>query len=183
MSEHLLLLIIFLLSAVVITTVAVLVFISTIRTDDTGTEKPGKKRAIFAVILGAIAVIFLSVTIPKSPYYLHADDTPAKVVFVNSLQYAFMMSYEAIEPDMSNLEPVIEVPVNEVVEFRVTSLDVNHGFAIYNENAELITQTQAMPGYVNRLRWKFTEPGTYEILCLEYCGLGHSFMRSTFIVK
>lgn len=183
MSEHILLLTIFLICATAITAIAILVFISSLRTESVGTPNPTKKRMIFALILGAVAIILLSVTIPKSPYYLYAEETPAKVVHVSALQYAFMMSYEAIAPDMSNIEPIIEVPANQIVEFRVTSSDVNHGFAIYNDNAELITQTQAMPGYVNRLRWKFTEPGEYHILCLEYCGLGHSFMRSTFYVK
>ncbi len=37
------------------------------------------------------------------------------------------------------------------VEFRVTSLDVNHGMAIFDPDGKLVGQTQAMPGYVNRL--------------------------------
>ncbi|MBS1668376.1 MAG: hypothetical protein JST58_13450 [Bacteroidetes bacterium] len=80
-------------------------------------------------------------------------------------------------------ESSIELPVNKVVEFRVTSFDVNHGFAIYDQSNKLIAQTQAMPGYVNRLRWKFTEPGNYTIFCLEFCGMGHQIMRSSFTVK
>lgn len=74
-------------------------------------------------------------------------------------------------------------PANELIEFRVTSFDVNHGFAIYDPSNKLIAQTQAMPGYVNRLRWKFSEPGNYNILCLEYCGMAHQGMRASFTVK
>ena len=71
-----------------------------------------------------------------------------------------------------------QVTVGEVVEFDVTSHDVNHGFAIYNPDGELVTQTQAMPGVTNKLLHTFSEPGTYAVLCLEYCGLGHAQMRA-----
>lgn len=49
------------------------------------------------------------------------------------------------------------------VEFRVTSADVNHGFAIYSPDGRILTQTQAMPGYTNKLIYTFTQPGTYTI--------------------
>ena len=92
------------------------------------------------------------------------------------------MSEKPIDPKNLSSE-AIELPANGLVEFRVTSLDVNHGFAIYNHENRLITQTQAMPGYVNRLRYKFSEPGIYNIFCLEYCGMAHQVMRSSFTVK
>lgn len=65
------------------------------------------------------------------------------------------------------------------VEFRVTSTDVNHGFAIYAPNGRIVTQTQAMPGYTNQLLYTFEEPGTYTVQCVEYCGIGHGPMRTT----
>jgi cytochrome c oxidase subunit 2 len=34
-----------------------------------------------------------------------------------------------------------------------------------------------MPGYVNRLRVQFDRPGTYQVLCLEFCGMSHHAMR------
>ncbi len=149
---------------------------------DQGMSNPLKKRFWFILILFVILGIFASATIPKSPYFLFADETPAKVVHVSAMQFAFFLSEHAIDPKNPSSEP-IELPANELVEFRVTSLDVNHGFAIYDESNRLITQTQAMPGYVNRLRYKFNEPGTYNILCLEYCGMAHQIMRSSFTVK
>lgn len=65
------------------------------------------------------------------------------------------------------------------VEFRVTSADVNHGFAIYSPDGHILSQTQAMPGYTNKLIYTFSQPGTYTIQCLEYCGMGHEPMKST----
>ena len=73
--------------------------------------------------------------------------------------------------------------VGETVQFRVSSADVNHGFAIYDPADRIIAQTQAMPGYINELNVAFTEPGTYRIMCLEYCGLAHHAMIANFIVS
>ncbi len=71
-----------------------------------------------------------------------------------------------------------ELPVGKQIEFQVTSADVNHGFAIYGPDMKIITQTQAMPGVTNVLRTTFEQPGTYQILCLEYCGVAHHTMMS-----
>jgi cytochrome c oxidase subunit II len=68
--------------------------------------------------------------------------------------------------------------VGQTVEFHVTSTDVNHGFALYNPDMRIVAQTQAMPGYINVLRYTFNEPGVYRVLCLEYCGVGHHEMTA-----
>lgn len=71
------------------------------------------------------------------------------------------------------------VQAGSVVEFRVTSDDVNHDFAIYAPDGRIVTQTQAMPGYTNKLLYTFAQPGTYTVRCLEYCGLMHAEMTKT----
>lgn len=71
-----------------------------------------------------------------------------------------------------------ELPVGKPIEFQVTSADVNHGFAIYGPDMKIVTQTQGMPGVTNVLRYTFEQPGTYKILCLEYCGVGHHTMMT-----
>lgn len=154
-----------------------------VSSEESGLQDPLKKRFWFLLILCVIFGIFASVTIPKSPYFLFADENPSKVVHVAALQFSFVLSTKAIDPKQPVGEADIAISEDELVEFRVTSLDVNHGFAIYNHAGNLIAQTQAMPGYVNRLRWKFDEPGEYSILCLEFCGMAHQVMKSSFTVK
>ena len=68
--------------------------------------------------------------------------------------------------------------VGQTAEFHVTTKDVNHGFALYDPAMRIVAQTQAMPGYANVLRYTFTEPGAYHVLCLEYCGLAHHDMKT-----
>lgn len=74
------------------------------------------------------------------------------------------------------------VPAGTRVRLDVTSVDVNHGFGIYDPHGHLIGSVQAMPGYHNDLDLDLTEPGVYQIRCLEYCGLSHSTMESSFTV-
>jgi len=74
------------------------------------------------------------------------------------------------------------VPAGTRVRFDVTSVDVNHGFGFYDPHGHLIGSVQAMPGYHNDLDLNLTDPGVYQIRCLEYCGLSHSTMESSFTV-
>src|SRR5579884_53764 len=69
------------------------------------------------------------------------------------------------------------------VRFDVTSVDVNHGFGLYDPRGHLIGSVQAMPGYHNTLDLTLDEPGTYRIRCLELCGVNHSTMEATFQVR
>lgn len=69
------------------------------------------------------------------------------------------------------------------VRFDVTSIDVNHGFGLYDPRGHLIGSVQAMPGYHNTLDLTLDEPGTYRIRCLELCGVNHSTMEATFQVR
>lgn len=75
-----------------------------------------------------------------------------------------------------------ELPLGQPVTFHVTSQDVNHGMGVYNADKRLIFQAQGMPGYVNKISYTFDEPGTYQVLCMEFCGLAHHNMMHEFTV-
>ncbi|MEM1300119.1 MAG: cytochrome C oxidase subunit I [Pseudomonadota bacterium] len=77
---------------------------------------------------------------------------------------------------------VEQVPLGTPVTFLVSSEDVNHGMGIYDENMRLLFQTQSMPGYVNKVSYTFEEPGYYQVLCMEFCGVAHHDMISEFEV-
>jgi cytochrome c oxidase subunit II len=74
------------------------------------------------------------------------------------------------------------VLVGTRIRFDVTSIDVNHGFGLYDPHGHLIGSVQAMPGYHNKLDLALNQAGVYRIRCLELCGLNHSTMQSTFTV-
>ncbi len=73
--------------------------------------------------------------------------------------------------------------VNQPIIFNVGSADVNHGLGIYDKDLRLLTQVQAMPDYTNKLAYTFKEAGEYKLMCMEYCGLVHHSMISTFTVN
>ena len=75
-----------------------------------------------------------------------------------------------------------EIPLGQQVEFRVTTEDVNQGLGIYNSDMQLLVQVQAMPSYTNKVVYTFEEPGTYQILCMEFCGIAHHAMTYEFDV-
>jgi len=68
------------------------------------------------------------------------------------------------------------------VRFDVTSVDVNHGFGLYDPHGHLLGSVQAMPDYHNKLDLTLDEAGTYVIRCMEFCGLNHATMQGTFQV-
>jgi cytochrome c oxidase subunit II len=68
------------------------------------------------------------------------------------------------------------------VEFRLRSVDVNHAFGVYDPDGKLVFQVQVMPDREQRAVETFETPGTYEILCLEYCGVLHHGMVGSFTV-
>ena len=66
----------------------------------------------------------------------------------------------------------VEVPAGAEVTFYVTSTDVQHGFKIQDTNVNFMV----IPGEVSKLTHTFDDPGTYDYICTEYCGLGHAVM-------
>jgi cytochrome c oxidase subunit 2 len=73
----------------------------------------------------------------------------------------------------------IRVPAGSEVTFYVTSKDVQHGFKISNTNINMMV----LPGQVSKLTAHFDKPGTYNIICHEYCGVGHHTMFGQIIVE
>ena len=59
---------------------------------------------------------------------------------------------------------------------------MNHGLGIYDPDLQLVVQVQAMPRYTNTVVHTFDRPGTYQILCMEFCGIAHHEMVYEFDV-
>ena len=176
---------VFLVSTAVILTVFGIVAFSTTAQQEVDYASANRLRLLFFGSLGIILLTFLALTLPRLPYPAEAS-TPDRVVLAVGKQYAWSLT-EGSTPTLANWDtafsPVTTVPVGAAVEFRVTTLDVNHGFSLYGPDGSVVAQTQAMPGYVNRLRVVFDNPGTYTVLCLEFCGMSHHRMRGVVEVR
>lgn len=66
----------------------------------------------------------------------------------------------------------IKVPVGKKINFKLTSTDVIHSFTIDDTKVNMV----AVPGRITTKSYTFDKPGTYLILCNEYCGTGHHYM-------
>jgi len=121
-------------------------------------------------LLGLILLAGVAITIATTrslPYGIQVEN--AKQIDVIGKQWYWEISDSTAK-------------VNEPVEFNVGSGDVNHGLGIYDKNLRLLTQVQAMPDYTNKLSYTFEKAGEYKFMCMEYCGLVHHAMISTFTV-
>jgi cytochrome c oxidase subunit 2 len=176
---------VFLVSTAVILAVFGIVVRSTTAPREVDYASANRLRLLFSASLGIILLTFLVLTLPRLPYPAEAS-SPDRVVLAVGKQYAWSLT-EGTTPTLANWDtafsPVITVPAGSAVEFRVTTLDVNHGFSLYGPDGSLVAQTQAMPGYVNRLRVAFDKRGTYTVLCLEFCGMSHHRMRGVVEVR
>ncbi|MGM9988441.1 MAG: cytochrome c oxidase subunit II [Bacillaceae bacterium] len=67
----------------------------------------------------------------------------------------------------------LEIPKDKLVRFNVTSKDVIHSFTIVKTNINM----EIVPGSINEREYTFKEPGTYLVICNEYCGAAHQMMK------
>ncbi|MEO8601310.1 MAG: cytochrome C oxidase subunit II [bacterium] len=147
---------------------------------------PGGPAAIYgvrkyyagALLLGLL--VALGASLPHTPYSALLETEPSMRVDVIGRMWSWEIHQAG---DASGGPSPLVLPVGKIVEFAVTSADVNHGFGLYDDGGHLLAQAQAMPGYVNHLRHVFDLPGRYHVVCLEYCGLVHHAMLTELAVQ
>jgi cytochrome c oxidase subunit 2 len=98
-------------------------------------------------------------------------------VDVFSQQYAWSFGYPGKEFAYS--QGVLHVPVNKQIVFKMHSQDVIHSFwvpqwRIKKDNVPGITTTAVVTP---------TKTGSYQLICTELCGFGHSSMRAKVMVQ
>ncbi|QRN99208.1 cytochrome c oxidase subunit II [Archangium violaceum] len=95
-------------------------------------------------------------------------------VYVMGKQWMWKFSY----PEGPNGVNVLHVPANRPVRLLITSRDVIHSFFVPSFRIKM----DAVPGRYTQTWFEATKPGTYQILCTEYCGLSHSKMLGEVVV-
>ncbi len=73
----------------------------------------------------------------------------------------------------------IRVPAGSEVNFKITSVDVLHGFLVEGTRIN----SMLIPGEISEFTYTFEEPGEHLIICHEYCGVGHHTMFGRVIVE
>jgi cytochrome c oxidase subunit 2 len=73
----------------------------------------------------------------------------------------------------------LHLPIGKPVKALLRSVDVLHNFYV----PELRAKMDLVPGQVSYIWFTPTRTGTFDILCAELCGVGHSQMRGKLVVQ
>jgi cytochrome c oxidase subunit 2 len=158
----------YVVAAVVVALLALVVARSTRTRRGVDTARAAEQEKTWFVVVVVLLAALLFATILFTPYGRSAG-RGAQVVDVQAVQFAWLL-------------PGKPLKAGRQVEFRLTSKDVNHNFAVYTLGWKLLFQVQVVPGKTQKYVYTFRKPGKYRVVCLEFCGLGHSLMQSQLTV-
>ncbi|MFW0759291.1 c-type cytochrome [Pseudomonas sp. H11T01] len=83
------------------------------------------------------------------------------------------------QDDVLIINNEVRLPLNQPVKVLLRSKDVLHDFYV----PQMRSKMDMVPGMVSYFWFTPTKTGKYEILCAEYCGVGHYNMRGHMIVE
>jgi cytochrome c oxidase subunit II len=120
------------------------------------------------VLVTAVAIVSAVVLSKNSD----AGTNPVKVTVIGQ-QFAWTFKY----PN-GQTYPILRLPEGKTVQLTIESLDVLHSFWV----PQMMQKQDAVPGLPTELTITPTRLGTFPVICVELCGLGHSTMRSEAVV-
>ncbi|WP_168567111.1 cytochrome c oxidase subunit II [Crateriforma spongiae] len=103
----------------------------------------------------------------------------SQVVEVVGVRWWWRVRYRLEDGSTIETANEIHLPVDEEVEFKLTSEDVIHSFWI----PALGGKTDMIPGRENRLKLYPTKQGVYRGVCAEFCGAAHAQMSFDVVVQ
>lgn len=104
--------------------------------------------------------------------YTTLRNVPADALPVKAVGRQWSWSFEYASGRTSDR---LFVPAGRAVRIDLTSEDVLHNFYIPAFRVKI----DAVPGMTTHLWFLAPAPGSYDVFCAEYCGLGHSAMITT----
>ncbi len=145
-------------------------------------ERPGQpvshKRVPHKLEVGLATftlLVFLIWWLVGFAQYRGLRDVPDDAIRVHVVAKQWMWQF--VYPNGANSEDELRVPVGQPIALEMTSRDVIHSFYVSAFRLKL----DVLPGRITTMWFTATEPGTYDILCAESCGAGHSRMRGRVI--
>ena len=131
---------------------------------------------IWWTVVPALLVVVLGIFSVDIWYGLQT--TPANGLTMEAIGHQF--NFEFRYPKLKNpVENEMHVAVGVPITMQVTSGDVIHSFWV----PEVRLKADMVPGLINTLRFTPQRPGTYRIICTEFCGTLHGKMVATMIIE
>ena len=126
--------------------------------------------AVILLVVGVLAFQALAVTDT-----LPAHPDVVVTVIGHQWYWEFYTNYTANGTSVHSLG-TFTVKANQTVQLIVEAADVMHSFLVPQIFGLHI---DAVPGHVNQFWFEATVPGSYEIVCTQFCGTGHYTMTGT----
>ncbi len=136
------------------------------------TMRPATMSRIEGYWLTAVFVIFVAINLASLKFMptlaatrAAASGVPLQEVVFTATSWNYEMSTRQVE-------------TGKPVRFSGKAKDTQHGFAVYHPDGRMLFTMLMMPGVskASSVVYTFTDPGTYKIRCLEYCGIAHHGM-------
>ncbi len=144
------------------------------RDDDSALRHPRRLIVIGGLVLPTVVLTALLVygTLTSARVTGHGADVDA-VVEVTARQFQWRFRYlDSNGQVLGESIDELAVPFGRMVEYRITSDDVIHGFWIPRLGGKI----DAIPGRVNTLRLRADQRTPMRGQCAEFCGLDHARM-------
>jgi cytochrome c oxidase subunit 2 len=122
------------------------------------------------LVIGLPTFFFLLWAVIGYRDYIRIVTPPANSIDVYVMAKKWMWKFAY--PDGPNSIAVLRVPAQRPVRLLMTSRDVIHSFYV----PDFRIKQDVVPGRYTQAWFEATQPGRYQILCAEYCGVGHSTM-------
>ena len=123
-------------------------------------------------------ILVVGIAVYSGVALAQSEDLPTdhRTIQVHSEQFAWTFTYPDIEVEGG--KPLttgqLVLPIDQTVEFEITSKDVLHSFWV----PQWRMKQDAVQGITTQTTVKPTQLGTFPVICTELCGLGHALMRS-----
>lgn len=103
---------------------------------------------------------------------------------ISGEQWAWRFTYPGADGQFGTEDDVetindLHVPVDAVIHFDLAAKEVLHSLWI----PEFRLKQDAVPGRTIRGWFRATREGTYDVVCAEICGVGHTMMKGTIRVE
>src|SRR5215210_6574634 len=144
------------------------------RPGDMGDGEPIHGNTRLEVIWVAVPTIIVSVLAAYG--WIVLNDVEAKQkneMHVRVIGQQFAWHFQYLDEQGQPTTNTLYLPKDRPVEFRVVTRDVLHSFWV----PSFRLKTDTVPGLTTHIRITPDKLGTFDIVCAELCGLGHSTMR------
>ena len=151
----------------------------------TGELKTEKRWISIPHLLVLVCDIFLIVAAVKVWYNVKQALPPAQeTVRVVAQQWAWSFEHPGADGELGTADDIktvdeLHVEVNKLYHFELVSRDVIHSFSV----PVFRLKQDAIPGRTIVGWFQATQTGTFDIQCVEICGVGHALMPGRIVIE